>query len=234
VSNLSKFSLGRLASHKRTSVNPSGGSFIDFSPQSTPKTLARDPSVLRKRTHSSGSQAVHGASPVVPGSTLSPLLSIGDDTTPVVGGDTSTVGAHASAVGFDTPTVVGGDILGVDDDDLAVGGSDPAFDDSPVRGNSPTTVGDGATAINRTTPTATLALAKHDRPNKGSGIVEDGRSIWEQIGEPDHAGWMRKRGGGYNAWRTRYIVLKGSHLYWMRSNSKQVSFLPPRFSFFCN
>ncbi|PIL37615.1 hypothetical protein GSI_01309 [Ganoderma sinense ZZ0214-1] len=50
--------------------------------------------------------------------------------------------------------------------------------------------------------------------------LKPGQSILEQIGTPDHNGWMRKKGDRYNAWKLRYFVLKGPHLYWLRSNSK--------------
>jgi hypothetical protein len=44
----------------------------------------------------------------------------------------------------------------------------------------------------------------------------------EQIGEPDHKGWMRKRGDRYNNWKSRYFVLKGPHLYWLKSANPSV------------
>ncbi|KAH7926793.1 hypothetical protein BV22DRAFT_1062240 [Leucogyrophana mollusca] len=50
--------------------------------------------------------------------------------------------------------------------------------------------------------------------------VKDGKSILEQIGIPDHEGWMRKKGDHYNSWKVRYFVIKGPHLYILRSNSK--------------
>ena len=34
--------------------------------------------------------------------------------------------------------------------------------------------------------------------------------------------WMRKKGEHYNVWKSRYFVLKGPHLYWLRSNSPSV------------
>ncbi|KAL1742816.1 hypothetical protein HDZ31DRAFT_65600 [Schizophyllum fasciatum] len=49
--------------------------------------------------------------------------------------------------------------------------------------------------------------------------LKPGQSILEQIGEPDHAGYMRKKGDRYNSWKLRYFVLKGPHLYYLRSNS---------------
>ncbi|KAK1225314.1 hypothetical protein PQX77_011732 [Marasmius sp. AFHP31] len=70
------------------------------------------------------------------------------------------------------------------------------------------------------------ALAAHDgTKDKGSegdvhkSPLKPGQSVLEQIGEPDHAGWMRKKGDRYNSWKLRYFVLKGSHLYYLRSDS---------------
>lgn len=56
------------------------------------------------------------------------------------------------------------------------------------------------------------------------GQLKPGQSILEQIGEADHTGWMRKRGDRYNSWKLRYFVLKGPHLYCLRSDSLSVSF----------
>ncbi|KDN34981.1 hypothetical protein RSAG8_11987, partial [Rhizoctonia solani AG-8 WAC10335] len=41
----------------------------------------------------------------------------------------------------------------------------------------------------------------------------------DQIGEPDYSGWMRKKGDRYNSWKLRYFVLKGPHLYYLRSRT---------------
>jgi len=68
-------------------------------------------------------------------------------------------------------------------------------------------------------PTSTLAAVDGAAMN---GQIKQGQNIWEQIGEPDYEGWMRKKGERYNAWKLRYFILKGPHLYWMRSNSKTV------------
>ncbi len=57
----------------------------------------------------------------------------------------------------------------------------------------------------------------------GGPNLKAGQSILEQIGTPDHNGWMRKKGDRYNAWKLRYFILKGPHLYWLRSNNKSVS-----------
>ena len=55
-----------------------------------------------------------------------------------------------------------------------------------------------------------------------SGGLKAGVSVLEQIGAPDHNGWMQKKGEHYNTWKLRYFVLKGPHLYYLRSNSKSV------------
>jgi len=55
------------------------------------------------------------------------------------------------------------------------------------------------------------------------GPLKPGESILEQIGESDFRGWMRKKGDRYNSWKQRYFILKGSHLYCLRSDSKTVS-----------
>jgi hypothetical protein len=55
------------------------------------------------------------------------------------------------------------------------------------------------------------------------GALKTGQSILEQIGIPDHNGWMRKKGERYNSWKMRYFVLKGPHLYCLRNNSPSVS-----------
>lgn len=56
----------------------------------------------------------------------------------------------------------------------------------------------------------------------GAPSLKAGQSILEQIGTPDHNGWLRKKGDRYNSWKQRYFVLKGPHLYWLRSESKAV------------
>jgi len=43
-----------------------------------------------------------------------------------------------------------------------------------------------------------------------------------QIGTPDHEGWVRKKGGHFSTWKSRYLVLKGAHLYWLRTDSSMV------------
>jgi hypothetical protein len=52
--------------------------------------------------------------------------------------------------------------------------------------------------------------------------LTEGKSILQQIGEPDHNGWMRKKGERYNSWKLRYFVLKGDHMYWLKSSQGTV------------
>jgi len=51
--------------------------------------------------------------------------------------------------------------------------------------------------------------------------LKPGQSVLEQIGEPDHNGYMRKKGERYNTWKLRYFVLKGPHLYYLASHSRE-------------
>jgi len=68
-----------------------------------------------------------------------------------------------------------------------------------------------------------MVLRKSISPTSTKFIpVKTGQSILEQIGVPDHKGWLRKRGAHYNTWKNRYFVLKGPHLYWLRSNNASV------------
>lgn len=45
------------------------------------------------------------------------------------------------------------------------------------------------------------------------------KSAAEQIGIPDHSGWMRKKGENYPTWKMRYFVLKGTNLYYLKSET---------------
>jgi hypothetical protein len=62
--------------------------------------------------------------------------------------------------------------------------------------------------------------------SRGPSLFKPGKSIIDQIGTPDHQGWMRKKGDHYNAWKLRYFVIKGPHLYILRSDSKMVGIKP--------
>lgn len=68
-----------------------------------------------------------------------------------------------------------------------------------------------------------LSVALNTR-NDGPGTFQPGQSIINQIGSPDHEGWMRKKGEHYNTWKVRYFIIKGPHLYVLRSDNKTVGF----------
>ncbi|KAG1735024.1 hypothetical protein EDB19DRAFT_1638619 [Suillus lakei] len=71
---------------------------------------------------------------------------------------------------------------------------------------------------------SSTALKKHadgsESQSRGPSTFKPGKSIIDQIGTPDHQGWMRKKGDHYNAWKVRYFVIKGPHLYILRSDNK--------------
>jgi hypothetical protein len=74
--------------------------------------------------------------------------------------------------------------------------------------------------------------------NGVTGMIQQGESILDQIGEPDNVGWMRKRGVRYNSWKLRYFVLQGPHLYCLRSSGKTVRvscevLVPQTLTLFC-
>lgn len=69
----------------------------------------------------------------------------------------------------------------------------------------------------------TTSLMESSGGVSASGL-RPGQSVLEQIGQPDHNGWMMKKGERYNTWKLRYFVLKGPHLYYLESNSKAVSY----------
>ena len=77
-----------------------------------------------------------------------------------------------------------------------------------------------------------MALSKRSRTLSTSGDVKPvirslttlspGKSVIEQIGEADHTGWMWKKGDHYNTWKLRYFIIKGPHLYILRSQNRTV------------
>ncbi|KAJ7601230.1 hypothetical protein C8J56DRAFT_912520 [Mycena floridula] len=70
-------------------------------------------------------------------------------------------------------------------------------------------------------PTASPHLNGAELLKPGQSIpLKPGQSILDQIGTPDHSGFMRKRSDRYNSWKSRFFVLKGPHLYYLRNDSK--------------
>lgn len=46
-----------------------------------------------------------------------------------------------------------------------------------------------------------------------------GGGALKQIGTPDYAGYLKKKGERYGGWKTRYVVLKGSTLYILKTDN---------------
>ncbi|BEI83227.1 hypothetical protein CcaverHIS002_0310950 [Cutaneotrichosporon cavernicola] len=60
-----------------------------------------------------------------------------------------------------------------------------------------------------------------DKPDGTSATPSAGvGAALRQIGKPDKVGYLKKRGERYNTWKTRYFVLKGSHLYYLKSENE--------------
>ncbi|KAF8194933.1 hypothetical protein BJ912DRAFT_1085595 [Pholiota molesta] len=86
----------------------------------------------------------------------------------------------------------------------------PKKDHSTLRKRTPSNPHIAAASANASNAQETV--------NGVSGPIQQGLNILGQIGEPDHAGWMRKKGDRYNSWKLRYFALKGPHLYCLRGN----------------
>lgn len=65
--------------------------------------------------------------------------------------------------------------------------------------------------------------ATSEMMTKQTSLVTSG-NLLDKIGTPDYAGWMRKKGEKYNTWKQRYFVLKGVHLYYLKSETVRFSF----------
>ncbi|KAI5993586.1 hypothetical protein EDD15DRAFT_2509889 [Pisolithus albus] len=77
---------------------------------------------------------------------------------------------------------------------------------------------DSAALVKRPRTLSTAGTAKPSA--RAPTTLTPGKSVIEQIGEPDHTGWMRKKGDHYNSWKLRYFIIKGPHLYILRTSSK--------------
>lgn len=84
---------------------------------------------------------------------------------------------------------------------------------------------DPAVLRKRTSSTSDVAARSPAFAAQAAGAppIRPGKSVLEQIGTSDHNGWMRKKNDQFNSWRMRYFVLKGPHLYILKSNDKSVS-----------
>ncbi|KAM0791669.1 hypothetical protein ACM66B_006262 [Microbotryomycetes sp. NB124-2] len=82
-----------------------------------------------------------------------------------------------------------------------------------------------ATLVSRDGPSSmtakTVDAATGEMIQAQPDVVADGENVLEKIGTPDHTGWMRKKGEKYNTWKQRFFILKGLHLYYLKSESEQ-------------
>ncbi|WVW85545.1 hypothetical protein I302_107583 [Kwoniella bestiolae CBS 10118] len=53
-----------------------------------------------------------------------------------------------------------------------------------------------------------------------SGTATGNAAALKQIGTPDYSGYLKKKGDRYGGWKQRFFVLKGSHLYYMKSETE--------------
>ncbi|KAG9301187.1 hypothetical protein G9A89_012570 [Geosiphon pyriformis] len=65
---------------------------------------------------------------------------------------------------------------------------------------------------------------KMNPPSISHSNFDDGRmsrtddEILGFIGVPDHEGWLKKQGEKYKTWKNRFCILKGVHLYYLKSD----------------
>jgi hypothetical protein len=116
-------------------------------------------------------------------------------------------------------------------DGTAARDKDKAFDSEPEREKRPSpslkerSPKDAAVLRKRTSSTSDVATRPPAEVTASAGapVIKPGKRVLEQIGTPDHSGWLRKKNDQFNSWRMRYLVLKGPHLYLLKSNDKSVS-----------
>ncbi|OCF75934.1 hypothetical protein I204_03231 [Kwoniella mangroviensis CBS 8886] len=53
-----------------------------------------------------------------------------------------------------------------------------------------------------------------------SGTGGGNAAALKQIGTPDYSGYLKKKGDRYGSWKQRFFVLKGSHLYYLKSETE--------------
>lgn len=85
------------------------------------------------------------------------------------------------------------------------------------RGSTPSSINKASTAnpqrISVGTPIPTS-------PNNRTGSLatnDEAGTALSKIGTPDFSGFLKKKGDRYNTWKTRYFVLKGPRLYYLRN-----------------
>ncbi|KAK8854717.1 hypothetical protein IAR55_003456 [Kwoniella newhampshirensis] len=65
------------------------------------------------------------------------------------------------------------------------------------------------------------ATPESNKRISGSAVGATGTAAaLKQIGKPDYSGYMKKKGERYGTWKQRFFVLKGAHLYYMKSETE--------------
>ncbi|GAA5911326.1 hypothetical protein JCM8208_005220 [Rhodotorula glutinis] len=90
---------------------------------------------------------------------------------------------------------------------------------SPRSRPSNSTLGGGRDAPTTMT-VKSVDPATREMVREKAELVTSG-NLMDKIGRPDHSGWMRKRGEKYNTWKMRFFVLKGTYLYYLKSEAEQ-------------
>lgn len=88
---------------------------------------------------------------------------------------------------------------------------------SPRSRPSNSTLGGGRDAPTTMT-VKSVDPATREMVREKAELVTSG-NLMDKIGRPDHSGWMRKRGEKYNTWKMRFFVLKGTYLYYLKSEA---------------
>ncbi|KAG6334334.1 hypothetical protein ID866_4758 [Astraeus odoratus] len=104
----------------------------------------------------------------------------------------------------------------------------PGSPTNDIRTNKDRGSKDSATLTKRP---RTLSTSMDVRPaSRVPTTLTPGKSVIEQIGEADHSGWLRKKADHYNTWKHRYFIIKGPHLYILRSDTDE-NIDPGRYGF---
>ena len=101
--------------------------------------------------------------------------------------------------------------------------------DEKEKEKSFTTLRERTSSNSNSNVTTSINANAPETVNGVSGAMKQGVNVVNQIGEPDHTGWLRMREDGSNSWKSRYFILKEPYLYFSRSNHKSVSCVPPVF-----
>ncbi|ORY35510.1 hypothetical protein BCR39DRAFT_475488 [Naematelia encephala] len=81
---------------------------------------------------------------------------------------------------------------------------------------APSSMSPGTNSTRVATPSRQMQTVNVEQP---STTGSNARAL-QQIGKPDFSGYMKKKGERYGTWKTRYFVLKGPHLYYMKSEEE--------------